>query len=109
MAEKWNRSLNPEFTTRSFTPEEDQALLDAVRSNTPWSDIARQFHRFQIQRLYRRWEFLATDDELAQYAKDALKRKEGAKRGLVGSGEDALLDPEDFVLQVKKKRKQAPR
>jgi hypothetical protein len=102
VAEKWNRSLNPEFTTRPFTPQEDQALVEAIRSNKSWSDVANQFPQFQMQRLYRRWRFLANDDDLAKYGNE-LKRKEGAKRGLVGSGDDALLDPDDFVLQVKKK------
>jgi len=35
---KWNRSLNPKYTTRRFTPSEDAALLQAVQKAISSSD-----------------------------------------------------------------------
>lgn len=100
MTEKWERSLNPEYTSKPFTPLEDQTLLEAVRESPDvgWAELARLFPSRHSRSLSHRWNELASpDDLLLKYG--ASMKQEGARRGLVKS--DGLLSLEDFVVRAK--------
>ncbi|KAL7560679.1 hypothetical protein ACA910_001360 [Epithemia clementina (nom. ined.)] len=69
VSDKWNRSLNPEYSARPFTKEEDKALLKVMRQHVEygWVDIARQFFPDRHpHRLMNRWSEIATDEDIVR-------------------------------------------
>jgi hypothetical protein len=83
VVDKWNRSINPAYSTKPFTTEEDEALLRVMRSvlenNTGteagdtqvqlqhigWVQLSQgYFPQRHPQRLQSRWSELATDQDI---------------------------------------------
>jgi hypothetical protein len=106
---KWNRSLNPDFTWRPLTDEEDRRILEAVRDSRDqgFAEIARNhFPNRYPQQIYDRWAETASEEDIVKkFGTKVLAG--GVKRGLVKREKGALLSPEDFVVQVKKKTKRS--
>lgn len=116
VAEKWHRSLNPEYSVKPFTPAEDEMLLREARADPQvgWTELARQFlpHRHP-QRVNARWSELATDEDiLARSGGRSIFRRGRVTAPTDGTAtavaveEGARLELDDFVVQVRKKRKQ---
>jgi hypothetical protein len=107
VASKWNRSLNPDFTWRPLTDEEDLRILEVVRDSGDqgFAEITRNhFPNRYPQQIYDRWVETASEEDIVKkFGTKVLAR--GVKKGLVKREEGALLSPEDFVVQVKKKTK----
>jgi hypothetical protein len=106
VVEKWQRSLNPEHSSRPFTKQEDQALVAAARANPEqgWTELTRRFFPDRHpQRIAARWSEHASDqDILARSGKGIVNKR--AKRGLaVNDDQDARLNLDDCVVQVQKK------
>lgn len=101
VGEKWDRSLNPEYSSRPFTPEEDRILLEAIRASpdTGWAELSERFDSRHPRSLYHRWDQIATEqDLLLKY--DATVKQEGARRGIVKKG--GLLSSDDFAVVAAK-------
>ena len=100
MYEKWERSLNPEYSSKPFTPSEDQALLEAVRQapDEGWTELSRFFQSRHPRSLSQRWKELASPEDLLLKYGTTMKQ-EGARRGVVKS--DGLLSSDDFVVRAK--------
>jgi len=100
VSEKWDRSLNPEYSSKPFTSSEDQTLLEAVRQapDAGWAELARLFTSRHPRSLYHRWNEIATEEDLLLKYGTYMKQ-EGARRGLVKS--DGLLSSDDFVVRAK--------
>lgn len=101
---KWERSLNPAFSTGPFSKTEDQELLKVMRQNPKmgFKEIATMFfpHRHP-QRLMNRWSEMATDKDILDRCGDQLvKEGQGA-----GEGNRGELDASEYVVQVKKVRR----
>lgn len=82
VVDKWNRSINPEYSTKPFTKDEDEALLLVMRSSLSqnhlnhcgdaqfqrhigWTDLSHNFFpNRHPQRLQNRWSELATDQDI---------------------------------------------
>jgi hypothetical protein len=93
VVDKWNRSINPEYSTRPFTREEDDALLLVMRSslsqNAPndrvgeqcqkhmgWTDLSLKFFpNRHPQRLQNRWSELATDQDIINRERAKLRKE----------------------------------
>ena len=91
VVDKWNRSINPAYSTKPFTNEEDEALLKVMRSvlidrnetgdadnplqHIGWVELSQTYfpHRHP-QRLNSRWSELATDQDIINREK-AKQRK----------------------------------
>ena len=89
VVDKWNRSINPAYTTKPFTNEEDEELLKVMRSvlgnhneiddaqkqlqHIGWVELSQTFfpHRHP-QRLQSRWSELATDQDIINREKARL-------------------------------------
>lgn len=100
MSEKWDRSLNPDYSSKPFTPSEDQTLLEAVRQSPDigWTELSRLFTSRHPRSVYQRFNEISTEkDLLLKYG--ATMKQEGARRGLVKS--DGLLSSDDFVVRAK--------
>lgn len=109
VVEKWARSLNPEHSSRPFTKQEDEALVEAARANPEqgWTELARRnFPDRHPQRIAARWSEHASDQDILARSGESIVKKR-AKRSLAGNAdEDARLNLDDFiVLQVQKKSK----
>jgi hypothetical protein len=124
---KWNRNFCPLFTRQPFTKEEDDAILHAFRTTTTTTttmtnnntvpkedddneaetesasasssksfvDIARaNFPHRHAQHIYNRWGELASREDMRE------RVHQGVLSGGVKRSKDALLRPEDFVLQI---------
>jgi hypothetical protein len=106
---KWNRSLNPDFTWRPLTDEEDRRILEVVRDSGDqgFAEITRNhFPNRYPHQIYDRWAETASEEDIVKkFGTKVLAG--GVKRGLVKREEGALLSPEDFVVQVKKKTKRS--
>lgn len=100
MAEKWDRSLNPEYSTNPFTALEDRTLLEAVRQSPDagWTEISRLFPSRHARTLANRWNELASPEDLLRKYGNVIKQ-EGARRGVVGR--EGLLSSDDFVVRAK--------
>lgn len=76
---KWNRSLNPEYSpVRPFTLQEDKRLLSVMRADLSisWADLSRKhFPNRQMQRLLMRWQELATDHDILSRERALLAAK----------------------------------
>jgi hypothetical protein len=109
VASKWNRSLNPDFTWRPLTDEEDLRILEVVRDSGDqgFAEITRNhFPNRYPQQIYDRWVETASEEDIVKkFGTKVLAG--GVKKGLVKREEGALLSPEDFVVQVKKKSKRS--
>lgn len=107
--DKWERSLNPEYLTRPWTPEEDQALLAAVeRYDGGWitssAQICEEFPLRRTKQLYNRWLDLIDEDCLVRHRHESLTHKAAKASATSTSTKETLLDPNDLVVQVKRKR-----
>jgi hypothetical protein len=101
VSEKWERSLNPEYSTNPFSASEDLALMEAVRlsPDAGWTEISRLFPSRHARTLANRWNELANSEDLLRKYGRAMKQK-GARRGVVGR--EGLLSLDDFVVRAKK-------
>ena len=76
---KWNRSLNPEYSpVRPFTLQEDKRLLSVMRADLSisWADLSRKhFPNRHMQRLLMRWQELATDNDILSRERALLAAK----------------------------------
>lgn len=81
VTDKWNRTLNPEYSTRPFTAQEDERLLAVVRANQGigWAELSRDHlpHRHH-QRLSSRWQEICTDQDVLSRERALLAVKRGA-------------------------------
>jgi hypothetical protein len=95
---KWHRSLNPQFSTLPWTPEEDQRLIQIVKNSTvdkSWTQIATMdFPDRNPRTIQARWTEVASSKDLLKNYGEALRKREA--RG-------TLLSAKDFVLRVKSK------
>lgn len=93
---KWHRSLNPQFSTLPWTPEEDQRLIQTVKNSTvdkSWTQIAMaDFPDRNPRTIQARWTEVASSEDLLKNYGEALRKREA--RG-------TLLSAKDFVLRVK--------
>jgi len=134
VSDKWNRSLNPEYSTRPFTKEEDNRLLSVMKQQQAvaptgnsrgesigWTDLCRQyFPNRHPQRLANRWSEIASDNDILAHSgrKSIIKEKKRKsdngrpyevkrERTKVAVASGAALTADDFVLQIvnTKKRK----
>ena len=113
--DKWNRSLNPAFSARPFTKEEDQALLHVMRQhvNFGWVEIARQFFPDRHpHRLMNRWSEIATDDDIVNRCAPSLLLPSSATKssrlnvgGTEATNDDTNLTANDLVVQVRKRKR----
>ena len=65
--DKWNRSLNPIYSTQPFTKAENERLVSAVKENnvnssSDWKIIARMFPLRNPRSLLSRYLELTKDD-----------------------------------------------
>lgn len=84
VADKWDRSLNPEYSTKPFTKEEDAALIEIVRSNPQcgWTAISvDHFPHRHPHRLANRWSEVATDKDIVDREKFARNNKGNVQGG----------------------------
>lgn len=100
VSEKWDRSLNPAYTSKPFTPSEDKIVLEAVRQSPDagWAELSKLFTSRHPRSLNHRWNEIATEEDLLLKYGTKMKQQ-GARRGLVKS--DGLLSSDDFVVRVK--------
>lgn len=91
---KWHRSLNPQFSTLPWTPDEDQRLIQAAKNSgeKSWTDIAVAFPDRNPRTIQARWTEVASSEDLLKKYGEALRKREA--RGTV-------LSAKDFVLNVK--------
>lgn len=104
VADKWQRSLNPEYKIRPFTKEEDATLMQVARANPKmgWTELSRQYFRERHpQRLSARWSELANDQDILARSGESLVSKQGSKKRRVD--DEARLELDDFVVHIQKK------
>lgn len=69
VVDKWQRTLNPQYSTQPFTRDEDERMKDILRANVTlsWTELSRQYfpHRHP-QRLTYRWTETASDKEILE-------------------------------------------
>ena len=98
VSRKWDRSLNPNLETNPFTVEEDDKLVQVVRSsnNEGFEEIARRhFPQRNGTQLYQRWITKASTEDIVQkYSERTIIR------GIVKN--QNLFSSEDFKLERKK-------
>jgi Myb-like DNA-binding domain len=108
VADKWHRSLNPEYSSRPFSKNDDDALMDALRKEgcLGWTELSRKyFPDRHPQRLHSRWSEIATDDDILARSGDALVRERTKRSGRSSFEGDGVFNADDFIVQVKKKPK----
>jgi hypothetical protein len=108
VVEKWQRSLNPEHSSRPFTKQEDRAFLAAARANPEqgWTELARRHCPDRHpQRLAARWSELASDQDILARSGESIVKQRAKRSFGVNADEDARLNLDDFVVQVQKKTK----
>lgn len=68
VVDKWHRTINPEYSSRPFSREEDHALLTFLRTSEThmgWKELSQKhFPDRHPQRLQSRWSELATDHDI---------------------------------------------
>jgi hypothetical protein len=102
VSDKWNRSLDPAYSSRPFTPQEDAKLVQLVKQYPAlgWTRLSMEhFSSRHGQRLAHRWTELADQDALVAQAKLVQSRKHHLKHDAA-----AALTENDFVVQIKPKR-----
>jgi Myb-like DNA-binding domain len=118
VVDKWNRSINPLYSTRPFTEEEDKALLQAMRSSLArnnqaagttsvdahhigWTELSQKyFANRHPQRLQNRWSELATDQ-------DIINRERAKLLMLSYGGANDSGDKDQSKPRQKRKRRQS--
>ena len=115
VSEKWQRSLNPSYNTKPFTPAEDERLLEILRQQQGirWIDLSEQyFPDRHPQRLANRWADLATDQDILVRTKHVLVNEQFKKQTNASTTEKSSglshaenLTADDFVVHIKKRRK----
>lgn len=111
IVDKWNRSLDPSFSSVPFSEQEDKDLLEAIQnissSNINWKEISRQFPSRKPETLFNRWTMIAPTDEVMNMKKKLLLQR-GVKRiGRITRAdemEESVLDSDELVLVFKKRR-----
>jgi len=105
VADKWNRSLNPAFSARPFTKQDDDALLRVFRENPrcTWGEIAQKFPDRSAHRLMNRFSEIATDKDILLRYGDSIGGAERAQN----SEQDQELTEEavELVVQVRKRKR----
>jgi Myb-like DNA-binding domain len=100
VVDKWNRSINPDYSTRPFTREEDEALLQVMRSSISqnnasdcgnqhigWVDLSHKFFpNRHPQRLQNRWSELATDQDIINRERAKLLKESSSKSAISDYG-----------------------
>jgi len=114
VTDKWNRSLNPEYSARPFTKEEDEALLKAFRENPNcgWQDMQRFFPDRSSHRLMNRWSEIASDEDILRRCGDSLlgfgqnnhKTQSTQASQQKEDRQALLLATSDLVVQVRKRK-----
>lgn len=92
--------MNPEYSSKPFTPAEDKLLIEAVRESPDagWAELSRLFSSRHPRSLYTRWSEVATEEDLLlKYG--TIMKQQGARRGIAKSG--GLLSLDDFVVRTK--------
>lgn len=82
VSDKWQRTLNPEYSTIPFSKEDDAKLISIIRSQPQlgWRDISRDhFPDRHPQRLMNRWSDLATDADIIAREENTRKRSKRMK------------------------------
>jgi hypothetical protein len=99
--EKWTRSLNPKFSLRPWTKDEDKALLASVKKHRQkgghwdWSTIASEIPNRRARTLHNRWVELVDEETLLQHQKDLLVAKKIKQTGL-----PTTRDPNELAIQT---------
>lgn len=109
--DKWNRSLDPSFSTTPFTEQEDADLLEAVRgvdsTTINWKNISQQFPSRKPESLMRRWSEIASIDEVMDVKRESLLQrglKSVGRNKTTSEGGENVIDREHLVLRVKKRK-----
>lgn len=119
VTDKWVNALNPCYSTKPFSYEEDRALMEAVKrvNATPenWNAIASEFPTRNPKALMSRWMELANVEDLAK-----MQAKQLVKRGIRRMGRrnaktsrkvnrieelEHSLSIDDFAVTFKKKQR----
>ena len=105
VVDKWNRSINPAYSTKPFTTEEDEALLKVMRSvlgsrselgdvqsqlqHIGWVELSQTYfpHRHP-QRLQNRWSELATDQDIINREKAKLAAENNGIENMSGESKN---------------------
>ena len=110
--DKWHRSLNPAFSARPFTKEEDKQLVQVLSDNPHmgWLEVARTFFPDRHpHRIMNRWSEVATDEDIVRRSQlSLLQNKSSRGRGVVlgaASTADPTVQTDELVVQVKKRRR----
>ena len=111
VSEKWNRSLNPEYSVRPFSKEEDQFLLKVMRQHKDygWVEIARQFFpERHPHRLMNRWSEIATDEDIVLRCGESLVQHVAATAVAASTSRipnQRTITADDLVVQVRKRKR----
>jgi hypothetical protein len=74
VVDKWNRSINPEYSSQPFTQQEDEALMRVMRETVlGWTELTQlHFPDRHPQRLQSRWSELASDQDILDRERELL-------------------------------------
>jgi Myb-like DNA-binding domain len=105
VADKWQRSINPDYSSRPFTTAEDQRLLAVLRSQPAmgWSELSSlHFKDRHPNRLLSRWSELATDQDIVnrEQALQAGVGSVGLRRRQLGAVDDGHDAPQHGGLAL---------
>ncbi|GKY94335.1 hypothetical protein MPSEU_000399400 [Mayamaea pseudoterrestris] len=103
VSDKWNRSLDPAYSSRPFTPQEDAKLLRLVREypDLGWTRLSHEhFNSRHGQRLAHRWTELADHDAIVAQSKLVQSRRHHSPQDAA-----ATLTERDFVVHVKQNKR----
>jgi hypothetical protein len=105
VADKWQRSINPDYSSRPFTTAEDQRLLAVLRRQPSmgWSELSSlHFKDRHPNRLLSRWSELATDQDIVnrEQALQGLERTVGLRRRRLGALDNGRDEPQQADLDV---------
>jgi len=106
VTDKWKRSLDPEYSSRPFTPQEDEELLNAMRRHgnaIGWKELSEKyFSGRHPHRLMNRWVEIAPDDDILTRSSRQLSSSSYlARNKAVG------LSTDDFVVALSRRKRNA--
>lgn len=62
--DRWNNYINPNLSTRPFSPDEDELLIALYRKlGSKWSRISKHFDRRSDNSIRNRWNYLLRQSE----------------------------------------------